>query len=152
MGLSLPERTWGRRPKTIRFLGKGERCLTFIAVVICTELVFGFKQLPFTDEDTKALHIGVPCLSSQDLSPVFCDAPRAHTLPLAPAAAHGASVGVSGEPGCVAETKSSACGQRKRWGPPLKPSPESPQGWMQSLLTILFWELLTSPTCGGNNG
>lgn len=57
MGLSLPERTWGRRPKTIRFLGKEERGLTFIAVVICSELVFRFKQFPFTDEDTKALHI-----------------------------------------------------------------------------------------------
>lgn len=53
----MPERTWGRRPKTIRFLGKEERGLTFIAVVICSELVFRFKQFPFTDEDTKALHI-----------------------------------------------------------------------------------------------
>ena len=55
--------------------------------------------------------------------------PKAHTLALAPAAVHGPSVGVSREPGCVAETKSSTCGQQKRWGPPLKLSSESPQGW-----------------------
>ena len=56
-GLPLPERTLGRRPKTIRFLGKEKSCLTFIAVVICSELVFRFKQLPFTEEDTKVLQI-----------------------------------------------------------------------------------------------
>lgn len=69
---------------------------------------------------------------------MFCDPPKAHTLALAPAAAHGPSVGVSREPGCVAETKSSTYGQQKHWEPPLKLSSESPQGWMQPLLTILL--------------